>query len=232
MLGMISLLDHSKFISQKDMLEQIGKMHDMYNNNFNWLLVLFTAAVAVIGFIIPWILKLYQKNQLKDDIIELVIADFDKKIEIKTKELEDNVNEQIELMRNENKYSLRIVQSALSENDKQYEEAIKLLLEAANSIIDKEDSDYYLPLYNNLVYIENKLKESRKNNHWFLIDNSFELYINKLKDRNLNEKFSNEIVDEIIKIVKQIYNDNNSFAYLNRNNGSNDESPNEGEGDK
>ena len=89
----------SDTLSQNDILNQVGTMHTMYSDNFNILLILFTGAVAVIGFLIPWILKLYQKHQLKEDIKEAVIAEFDRKIEEKTKSLSTIIDMEISTLK-------------------------------------------------------------------------------------------------------------------------------------
>lgn len=187
-------------ISQLDMGQYISTINSTHDSNMTIILWILGFAFGFIGFIIPYSLKLYDKNQFKNKIKEAVIADFDKKIEEKIKELELKIEngfkktlQEIDIVADDSAIMNLMFDAKTSYNRSSYLDALSATVNAIRIIIDSYDSSY---LDASLSYLEKIDKEYIQNNQ-LIINNTIFKNINEIKtnysnnEEKLNQKDQN-----------------------------------------
>lgn len=152
----------SKYISQNEMLEQISKMHTMYDDNFSNLLIIITILGGLIGFVIPIITLIFQNNQYNK---------FDKKIRRELKnDLKNELNTDFEdLIKKLNKYTdskvkISNLTNGASEDIRKsiYRDALFKYIIAVNTILEGQVFNELNDIIYNLEHYSESFKKVDK----------------------------------------------------------------------
>lgn len=105
-------------VSQSDMLQQVGTMHSMYEDNFSNLVIIVSIIAGIIGVFLPILLLIIQNrsnqkelDRLKKDLNEEILDEYDKRLSKEVKKLRGEIKIELERTENLNKFYANYIQA-------------------------------------------------------------------------------------------------------------------------